>query len=62
MPRAVNKQKKTTPPTYQHREFVKAARELGCDEDPAAFDKLLKRIASAPPPLSVQKRKKKPPK
>ena len=41
----------------QHREFVKAARELGCDEDPATFDKVLKRIASAPPPKSVQKRK-----
>lgn len=41
----------------QHREFVKAAREIGCDDDPAAFDKMLKKLASAPPPKSVQKRK-----
>lgn len=41
----------------QHRTFVKAARELGCDEDPAAFDKTLKQIASAPPAKSVAKRK-----
>ena len=44
----------------QHQEFVKAARELGCDEDEATFDKVLKKIASAPPPKSVQKRKKRP--
>jgi hypothetical protein len=31
----------------QHREFVKAARELGTDESEDAFDKVLKRIASA---------------
>jgi hypothetical protein len=37
--------------------FKRAARELGCDEDQDAFDKVLKRIASAPPPKSVQKRK-----
>ena len=37
--------------------FVKAARELGCDDDEATFDKVLKKIASAPPPKSVQKRK-----
>ena len=43
----------------QHREFVKAARELGTDEDEATFDRVLKKIASAPPPKSVQKRKRK---
>jgi hypothetical protein len=42
----------------QHREFVKAARELGTDESEETFDKVLKRIAKAPPPKSVQKRKK----
>lgn len=42
--------------------FKIAARELGCDEDPAAFDKMLKKVASAPPPKSVQKRKAKKPK
>jgi hypothetical protein len=41
----------------RHREFVKAARELGTDESEEAFDKVLKRVASAPPPKSVQKRK-----
>ena len=47
-------------PSDQHREFVKAARELGCDESEEAFDKVLRKVASAPPPKSVQKRKKKP--
>lgn len=43
----------------QHREFVKAARELGCDEDEAAFKERLKRLVSAPSAKvkSVQKRK-----
>lgn len=45
----------------QHARFVNAARELGCDEDEAAFDKVLKKIASAPPPKSVEKRKTKKP-
>jgi hypothetical protein len=45
--------------TSQHRAFVKAARELGCDDDSAAFDKVMKKIASAPSPKSVQKRKTK---
>ena len=43
----------------QHHEFVKAARELGTDESEEAFDKMLKRVAKAPPPKSVQKRKAK---
>jgi hypothetical protein len=47
--------------TSQHRAFVKAARELGCNEDTEAFDKTLKKIASAPPPKSVEKRKNKKP-
>jgi hypothetical protein len=38
--------------------FKKAARELGCDEDEAAFDKALRKIASEKPPASVQKRKR----
>jgi hypothetical protein len=41
----------------QHRDFVKAARELGADDSEEAFDKMLKRVAKAPPPKSVQKRK-----
>jgi hypothetical protein len=47
-------------PADQHQEFVKAARELGCDEDETAFDRALGKIAKAPPPKSVQKRKTKP--
>ena len=33
----------------QHRRFVETARALGCDEDEAAFDEKLKRIATAKP-------------
>lgn len=42
----------------QHAEFVKAARELGTDESEATFDKMLGKIAKAPPPKTVQKRKR----
>jgi hypothetical protein len=42
----------------QHREFVKAAREIGCDEEEKVFDRALKKVASAPSPKSVKKRKK----
>ena len=52
--------RKETQATNQHRGFVKAARELGCDESEEAFDKVLRKVASAPPPKSVQKRKRKP--
>jgi hypothetical protein len=45
-------------PDEQRRAFVKAARELGCDESEEAFDRALGKIAKAPPPKSVQKRKK----
>ena len=37
--------------------FIEAARELGCDEDEDAFKNRLKKLASAPPPASVQLRK-----
>lgn len=33
----------------QHKRFIETARELGCDEDEAAFDEKLKRIAQAKP-------------
>jgi hypothetical protein len=42
----------------QHRDFVKAARELGVDESEEAFDRALGKIAKAPPPKTVQKRKR----
>ena len=39
--------------------LVEAARDLGCSEDADAFDKALEKIAKAPPPKSVEKRKAK---
>jgi hypothetical protein len=33
----------------QSQRFIDTARELGCDEDEAAFDEKLKRIAEAKP-------------
>jgi hypothetical protein len=33
----------------QHERFIETARELGCDEDEAAFEEKLKRIATAKP-------------
>ncbi len=33
-----------TPITDQGRAFIEKARELGCDEDPAAFDRMFERI------------------
>jgi hypothetical protein len=48
-------------PQSQKSKFEQAARELGCSEDENAFDKTLKKIASAPPPKSVEKRKTKKP-
>jgi hypothetical protein len=38
---------------------MQAARELGCNEDEEAFDKTLRKIASAPPTKAVAKRKTK---
>ena len=36
--------------TGQSKKFIDVAREHGCDEDEAAFDAKLKKIASAPLP------------
>ncbi len=33
----------------QIKRFIETARDLGCDEDEAAFDEKLKRIATAKP-------------
>jgi hypothetical protein len=38
---------------------IEKARELGCDESEAAFDKRLKRIAQAPPPATPKPKPKK---
>jgi hypothetical protein len=56
------KANKKLSPAEQLKAFQKAARELGCDDDEKAFDKVLKKIASAPPPKSVEQRKVKKPK
>ena len=40
----------------QHRKFVKAARDVGTDESEEAFDKVLRKVASAPPPETVRQR------
>lgn len=45
----------------QSYKFVEAARELGCAEDGDSFDETLKKIASAPPPKTIKKRKTKKP-
>ena len=45
----------------QISKFVAAAKELGCGHDESAFDQTIKKIASAPPPKSVKKRKSKKP-
>lgn len=41
----------------QSRRFIETARELGCDEDEAAFDEKLKRIAQAKSAKRVAKAK-----
>ena len=53
---------KKSEPSEQHADFVKVARELGTDESADAFDNVLKKIAKAPPPKTVQKRKLRRPK
>lgn len=45
----------------QSDRFKEAARKVEADESEAAFDETLKKVASAPPPKSVEKRKDKKP-
>lgn len=42
----------------QKETFVRTARELGCDEDPDAFARTVKRLAKAPPPIKRPRRDK----
>jgi hypothetical protein len=44
----------------QHDRFKELARELGCDEDEAAFDEALRRVATAPPLRKHEPKKRKP--
>lgn len=41
----------------QSDKFIAAAREAGASDDAVDFDRALGKIAKAPPPKSVQKRK-----
>jgi hypothetical protein len=50
---------KPLPSENQLAKFKKAAREIGCDEDEAAFEERLRRIAKAPPPTDHKPKKKK---
>ena len=42
-------------PRTQAEKFADLARELECDEDEAAFDERLKKLATAPPIPKVEK-------
>ncbi len=44
----------------QFNRFVESARELGCDENPAHFDEILKKVARHKSPPSVPPAPKKP--
>jgi hypothetical protein len=53
--------KRKMTPAQQSAEFKKMARELGTDESPDAFDRVLERIATgkpAPPPMPKARKKK----
>jgi hypothetical protein len=43
----------------QTQRFIEKARELGCDEDEAAFDARLRKIAKATPSPAPEKKKPK---
>ncbi len=42
----------------QSKKFRQVARDIGASDDADVFDRALKKIASAPPPKSVEKRKR----
>jgi hypothetical protein len=44
--------------TEQSRRFIEAARKLGCDEDPAHFDEILKKVARHKPPPNAPPKSK----
>jgi hypothetical protein len=43
----------------QSQRFIKAARELGCDEDEAHFEEKLKKVARHKPPSDAPSKAKK---
>jgi hypothetical protein len=44
----------------QSERFIEAARKLGCDDDPAHFDEILKKVARHKPPLHAPPEPRKP--
>lgn len=54
MPKSV----KAVNPSNRHQldGFIKAARELGCDEDEAAFEAAVRKVAKAKPKAPDEKR------
>jgi hypothetical protein len=48
------RKKPAEPQEEQSKRFIETARELGCDEDEAAFDEKLRRIATAKPKLPLR--------
>jgi hypothetical protein len=40
----------------QREAFIRTARELGCDEDPEAFKRAVRKLAKAPPAPRERKR------
>ena len=48
---------KNTSNTKQSERFIRKARELGCDEDPEAFARAVRKLAKAPP-QAPRKRKR----
>lgn len=51
--------KPANPIDPQGKAFIKTARELGCDEDEAAFEEQLRKIAKAAPSKPQQRPKRK---
>jgi hypothetical protein len=45
----IQKTKKSTLLENNSEAFIEAARELGCDDDPAHFDEMLKKVARHKP-------------
>jgi hypothetical protein len=54
------KTSKTKKPSQRER-FIQAAHEVGADEKEETFDRVLKKVASAPPSKDSEKRKSKKP-
>ena len=56
----IGKPASTTSKEAQHDRFKELARELGCDEDEAAFEAALKKLAETKPLPKHEPKKRKP--